>query len=88
MEHVKNSSSEVNRARNKGEGDEDGASAGVVDLTGSEDGQDEAQTSSAAARLTDNGKNSEGTSLKPNAGCLLPGTYEIILCIDVIETTG
>uniref|UniRef100_A0A8D2ZHE8 Crossover junction endonuclease MUS81 n=1 Tax=Scophthalmus maximus TaxID=52904 RepID=A0A8D2ZHE8_SCOMX len=28
------------------------------------------------------------TSRKPNAGLLLPGTYEIVLCVDFIETTG
>ncbi|XP_005754389.1 crossover junction endonuclease MUS81 [Pundamilia nyererei] len=28
------------------------------------------------------------TSRKPNAECLLPGTYEIMLCVDFIETTG
>lgn len=33
-------------------------------------------------------QNSQATSKKPNAGCLLPGTYEIILCVDFIETTG
>ncbi|XP_033507740.2 structure-specific endonuclease subunit MUS81 isoform X1 [Epinephelus lanceolatus] len=33
-------------------------------------------------------KDSQATSRKPNAGCLLPGTYDIILCVDFIETTG
>ncbi|XP_054457570.1 crossover junction endonuclease MUS81 [Anoplopoma fimbria] len=32
--------------------------------------------------------NSLATSRKTNAGCLLPGAYEIILCVDFIETTG
>uniref|UniRef100_A0A4W6C866 Crossover junction endonuclease MUS81 n=1 Tax=Lates calcarifer TaxID=8187 RepID=A0A4W6C866_LATCA len=31
---------------------------------------------------------SQTTSRKTNGGCLLPGTYEIILCVDFIETTG
>lgn len=31
---------------------------------------------------------SQATNRKPNAGRLLPGTYEIILCVDFIETTG
>lgn len=31
---------------------------------------------------------SQATSRNPNGGCLLPGTYEIILCVDFIETTG
>uniref|UniRef100_A0A3B5KJA6 Crossover junction endonuclease MUS81 n=1 Tax=Takifugu rubripes TaxID=31033 RepID=A0A3B5KJA6_TAKRU len=87
-EHVKKSSTEVDRARNKGENEDDGASAEVIDLTGSEDGPDEAHASSEADNLPDHGKNSQGTSGKPSAGCLLPGTYEIILCVDVIETTG
>ncbi|XP_037613801.1 crossover junction endonuclease MUS81 isoform X1 [Sebastes umbrosus] len=33
-------------------------------------------------------QNAQPTSRKPNAGCLLPGAYEIILCVDFIETTG
>lgn len=28
------------------------------------------------------------TGRNPNAGDLLPGTYDIILCVDFIETTG
>lgn len=68
-------------------GDEED-SPGVVDLTGSDDGEDEAQTSGEAERLTDKGDKSQGKGGKPNAGRLLPGTYEIILCVDVIETTG
>ncbi|XP_070710847.1 crossover junction endonuclease MUS81 [Pempheris klunzingeri] len=32
--------------------------------------------------------NSLTTSRKPNGGCLLPGTYDILLCVDFIETTG
>lgn len=85
-EHMKQASTEVARAKNEGEDKED--SPRVVDLTGSGDDEDEAQTSSEADRLTNKGENSEGMSRKPNADCLLPGTYEIILCVDVIETTG
>lgn len=85
VEHGKQASTEVARAKNEGEDEED--SPGVVDLTGSDD-EDEAQTSSEADRLTSKGQSSQGTSGNPNAGCLLPGTYEIILCVDVIETTG
>ncbi|XP_044038846.1 crossover junction endonuclease MUS81 [Siniperca chuatsi] len=33
-------------------------------------------------------QNSQAMSRKLNGGCLLPGTYEIILCVDFIETTG
>uniref|UniRef100_A0A671VGG4 Crossover junction endonuclease MUS81 n=1 Tax=Sparus aurata TaxID=8175 RepID=A0A671VGG4_SPAAU len=32
--------------------------------------------------------NTKAASRKPGAGSLLPGTYEIILCVDFIETTG
>ncbi|TDG99539.1 hypothetical protein EPR50_G00194730 [Perca flavescens] len=38
--------------------------------------------------LSENPQNSHATSRKFNAACLLPGTYEIILCVDFIETTG
>lgn len=85
VERVKQASTEVMRAKNKGEDEED--SPRVVDLTGSDD-EDEAQKSSAADRLTNKGENSQGSSGKPTADCLLPGTYEILLCVDVIETTG
>ncbi|XP_038586653.1 crossover junction endonuclease MUS81 isoform X1 [Micropterus salmoides] len=49
-----------------------------------------AQPSSAAdgTGFSGNPQNSQATSRKPNGGCLLPGTYEIILCVDFIETTG
>lgn len=77
-------SKEVHRPGSEREDEED--SARFIDLTGSDDGEDEAQTSCEAGRLTDK-ENSRG-SRDPNAGCLLPGTYEIILCVDVIETTG
>uniref|UniRef100_UPI0037E8CFA1 crossover junction endonuclease MUS81 n=1 Tax=Semicossyphus pulcher TaxID=241346 RepID=UPI0037E8CFA1 len=33
-------------------------------------------------------QNSEAASRKPSGGCLLPGSYEILLCVDFIETTG
>uniref|UniRef100_A0A8C9WYU8 Crossover junction endonuclease MUS81 n=1 Tax=Sander lucioperca TaxID=283035 RepID=A0A8C9WYU8_SANLU len=38
--------------------------------------------------LSENPHNSHATSRTPNAPRLLPGTYEIILCVDFIETTG
>lgn len=79
-------SKEVHRPGSEGEDEED--SARFIDLTGSDDGEDEAQTSCEAGRLTDKAENSRGTSRDLNAGCLLPGTYEIILCVDFIETTG
>lgn len=82
---MKQASTEVTRAKNEGEDEEDGP--GVVDLTVSGD-EDKAQASGEADTLTNKGENSLGTGGKPNADCLLPGTYEIILCVDVIETTG
>lgn len=85
MEQVKQASTEVTRAKNEGEDEED--SPGLVDLTVSDD-EDKTQASGEADTLTNKGENSLGTGGKPNADRLLPGTYEIILCVDVIETTG
>lgn len=91
VEHVKEASTEVARAKNEGEDGDDGDDGddgpGVVDLTGSDD-ENQAQSSDEADRLTNKGESSQGISGKPNTDCLLPGTYEIILCVDVIETTG
>ena len=75
---------------------EDGT--GVVDLTVSDDDQEEssrdhspsekllrvAEPASQAGDGALSGKAHESRA----AGCLLPGTYEIILCVDFIETTG
>lgn len=83
-EHVKQAGPVVARGKNEGEDEAD--SPGLVDLTGSDD-EDEAQTSGEADGLTNKGENSQRISRKPNF-CLLPGTYEIRLCVDVIETTG
>ncbi|KAM4612331.1 crossover junction endonuclease MUS81 isoform 2-T2 [Polymixia lowei] len=49
-----------------------------------------AQVRTEAPGLSVSGKPQvpETTSRRPNGGCLLPGTYEIILCVDFIETTG
>uniref|UniRef100_A0A669BG32 Crossover junction endonuclease MUS81 n=1 Tax=Oreochromis niloticus TaxID=8128 RepID=A0A669BG32_ORENI len=75
----------------------------VVDLTGSDEGEEEeeenriqraaiTQVSCDVDDVRSSGKpqNSQTTttSRKPNAECLLPGTYEIMLCVDFIETTG
>lgn len=76
----------------------------VVDLTASDDGEEEtASRPSPSERLACVGQPrseadgmglpggaqiSQATSRNPNAGRLLPGTYEIILCVDFIETTG
>lgn len=45
-------------------------------------GEDDGMGSSGKAQ------DSQATNRKQNAGCLPPGTYEIILCVDFIETTG
>ncbi|KAK2862834.1 hypothetical protein Q5P01_002367 [Channa striata] len=76
-------------------------SPGVVDLTCSDEDEEKMEenkiqpterftyvtqqegTVSAGKTL-----DSQAASRKPNGGCLLPGTYEIILCVDFIETTG
>uniref|UniRef100_A0AAQ4QZK8 Crossover junction endonuclease MUS81 n=1 Tax=Gasterosteus aculeatus aculeatus TaxID=481459 RepID=A0AAQ4QZK8_GASAC len=55
------------------EEEEEQRAPGLVDLT--------AMTSSLSAP-------SPAASKKPNEGCLPPGSYEIILCVDFIETTG
>lgn len=81
-EQVKQASTEVEK---EGEDEED--SPGVVDLTGSDD-EEGAQASSEADTLAHKGEDSLGRSGKPNADRLLPGTYEILLCVDVTETTG
>lgn len=71
---------------------------GVVDLTVSDDDQEESsrdhspseklpcvtQPASQAGDTALSGKAHESQA----AGCLLPGSYEIILCVDFIETTG
>lgn len=78
--------------RSEGEEEEEG-SPGMVDLTGSDDGEEE----SPAERLprseadgTSSGKvqNPQTARRPPNAGSLQPGSYEIMLCVDFIETTG
>lgn len=73
----------------------------VVDLTGSDDGEESDDSSSqhglrerlACAKVTD-GPTSKGdqkaaaVSRKPSGGHLPPGSYDIVLCVDFIETTG
>lgn len=76
-------------AKSEGEGEEEGPQ--VVDLTGSDDGEEEEMQScvgvprSEAEGLIEKAQSSKEANRK---GCLLPGTYEIILCVDFIETTG
>ncbi|XP_031706997.1 structure-specific endonuclease subunit MUS81 isoform X2 [Anarrhichthys ocellatus] len=89
-------------ARSEEEVEEEECGAGLVDLTASDDEEEEdgtspaerptcvAQQRSEVDGMSFSGKpqNSQATSRKPNAGCLLPGAYEVILCVDFIETTG
>lgn len=70
----------------------------VVDLTASDDDEEEPETLSQRATCviqprSDSGEASKPHNIlttirKPNGECLLPGTYDIILCVDFIETTG
>ncbi|KAK5621804.1 Crossover junction endonuclease mus81 [Crenichthys baileyi] len=75
----------------------------VVDLTESGDDEEEEEADSLSKRATcviqsrseaggnslpEKPQNTLKTSRKPNGECLLPGTYDIILCVDFIETTG
>uniref|UniRef100_A0A3Q4BHI3 Crossover junction endonuclease MUS81 n=1 Tax=Mola mola TaxID=94237 RepID=A0A3Q4BHI3_MOLML len=80
------------------EGEKEENGTGVVDLTVSDDDQEESsrdhspseklpcvtQPASQAGDTALSGKAHESQA----AGCLLPGSYEIILCVDFIETTG
>lgn len=74
----------------------------VVDLTGSDDGDESDDASCrrslnerlACAKVTD-GTSSRGedqkaaaAGRKPSAGRLPAGSYDIVLCVDFIETTG
>ncbi|XP_069028261.1 crossover junction endonuclease MUS81 [Embiotoca jacksoni] len=74
------------------EEEEDGGTA-AVDLTGSDEEEDRMPP---AERVVEPTRDAGGTSLsgqqpnsqRTNGECLLPGTYEIILCVDFIEITG
>ncbi|XP_029382452.1 structure-specific endonuclease subunit MUS81 [Echeneis naucrates] len=68
--------------------EEDGP--GVVDLTGCDKEETEEDRIEDVKERQDAevGLDSQTTNRKPNEGCLLPGTYEILLCVDFIETTG
>ncbi|XP_027143633.1 crossover junction endonuclease MUS81 [Larimichthys crocea] len=77
--------------------EEEEGGPGIVDLTGSDEGEEDKEDSpverltcvaqSAADGMGISGK-PQAASRKPNPAYLLPGTYEIILCVDFIETTG
>ncbi|XP_005813911.1 crossover junction endonuclease MUS81 [Xiphophorus maculatus] len=81
-------------------GPEDEEDDAVVDLTASDDEEEreslperatgETQSSGDAGRLSLPGKTqvTMTTSRKPNRDYLLPGTYDVVLCVDFIETTG
>lgn len=74
----------------------------VVDLTGSDDGEESDESSSrhslkerlTCARDTDVASSkgedqmTAAVSRQPSAGRLPPGSYDIVLCVDFIETTG
>lgn len=74
----------------------------VVDLTGSDDGEESDESSSRHSlkeRLTcardadvasSKGEDqmTAAVSRQPSAGRLPPGSYDIVLCVDFIETTG
>ncbi|TKS93014.1 Crossover junction endonuclease MUS81 [Collichthys lucidus] len=86
----------VSEGAEEDEEEEEGG-PGVVDLTGSDEGEEDKEDS-PAERLTcvaHSAADGMGVSGKPRAASrnlnpayLLPGTYEIILCVDFIETTG
>uniref|UniRef100_A0A3Q3S044 Crossover junction endonuclease MUS81 n=1 Tax=Mastacembelus armatus TaxID=205130 RepID=A0A3Q3S044_9TELE len=70
---------------------------GVVELTISEEeDEDRIQVATVAQAEGEGGErffsgkpqDSQAASKKASGGCLLPGTYEILLCVDFIETTG
>ncbi|XP_061769054.1 crossover junction endonuclease MUS81 [Nerophis ophidion] len=63
-----------------GDEEEEGGPA-VVDLTGSGD-EDEEEEEKDIIQLT------QPMNEVLSRGCLLPGTYDIVLCVDFIETTG
>ncbi|XP_076581200.1 structure-specific endonuclease subunit MUS81 [Chaetodon auriga] len=84
-------------ARSEGEEDEEeeDGGPGMVDLTVSDN--DEEERTHPAGTLTrsetegtSSGKaqNPQTASRPPSAGSLRPGSYEIVLCVDFIETTG
>uniref|UniRef100_A0A3B3WJ77 Crossover junction endonuclease MUS81 n=1 Tax=Poecilia mexicana TaxID=48701 RepID=A0A3B3WJ77_9TELE len=73
--------------------DEESSSSSLAvrsDQSLSERASGETPSSGDAGRLPLPGKTqvTMTTSRKPNRDCLLPGTYDVILCVDFIETTG
>nr|XP_040035625.1 crossover junction endonuclease MUS81 [Gasterosteus aculeatus aculeatus] len=84
------------------EEEEEQRAPGLVDLTASDDDEEEEKeedgiqpacatqqrSDAGGTRLLGKVQNPQAASKKPNEGCLPPGSYEIILCVDFIETTG
>ncbi|KAL6118345.1 mus81 [Pungitius sinensis] len=79
--------------------EEEERAPGLVDLTASDDDDDDegedgirppTPRASGAGGAGPSGKvqNPQAASAKPGEGRLPPGSYEIILCVDFIETTG
>lgn len=74
-------------------GEEEEEEEGVIDLTGSGDEEEEA-AGVAQSRTDDDDVPlcqkllSSPTGSRNNADCLLSGSYNIVLCVDFIETTG
>uniref|UniRef100_A0A3Q0QUY4 Crossover junction endonuclease MUS81 n=1 Tax=Amphilophus citrinellus TaxID=61819 RepID=A0A3Q0QUY4_AMPCI len=105
VEQTKKDGPEGDREEVRSELEETEEDEKVVDLTGSDEDEEEkednrihptergagvTQVSGDVDDTRSSGKsqNSQTRSRNPNAECLLPGTYEIILCVDFIETTG
>ncbi|XP_061921538.1 crossover junction endonuclease MUS81 [Entelurus aequoreus] len=71
-----------------GDEEEEEGGPAVVDLTGSggddddDDDEDEEEQEKDIIQLT------QPMNEVLSRGCLLPGTYDIVLCVDFIETTG
>ncbi|XP_026148067.1 structure-specific endonuclease subunit MUS81 isoform X2 [Mastacembelus armatus] len=87
--------------RSEGEEEKEEGGPGVVELTISEEEDEDrihpvervatvAQAEGEGGERFFSGKpqDSQAASKKASGGCLLPGTYEILLCVDFIETTG
>ncbi|XP_038831700.1 crossover junction endonuclease MUS81 [Salvelinus namaycush] len=83
--------------------EEEGSGPGVVDLTAEEDEKKKRIEPIAgptpAAYVAQRGSEVPGvnssekpqaaeTKTRPAGGCLYPGSYDIVLCVDFIETTG
>ncbi|KAM8899418.1 crossover junction endonuclease MUS81 isoform 1-T2 [Spinachia spinachia] len=72
--------------------EEEERAPGLVDLTASDDEEEEDDDvriqAAGAAQVRSDAGGAPAASKTPNKGSLPPGSYEIILCVDFIETTG